>query len=168
MLQYLPFFQTLYDEKAPVGHLGRGTHYSVLRSLTWVDNDNQPLQTAAIHDFAVIWDEDHDIRVTDVVHKLYCRGLLGAALFVAERKGTLTYLVDDAFLQCRNKKQLDDFKSTLGEVAQPNDEDWWPIEIGSIEQSLESSIIHAPAPQVEIYLKNICQLWSLGIKPIGP
>ena len=31
--RYSHFFSTLYDETEPVGTLGRGTHYSVLRSL---------------------------------------------------------------------------------------------------------------------------------------
>ncbi|MGF6727496.1 hypothetical protein P3T43_006888 [Paraburkholderia sp. GAS41] len=35
-MSYCPFFQTLHDETRPVGNLGRGTHYSVLRATATV------------------------------------------------------------------------------------------------------------------------------------
>ena len=78
MRTYSPFFQTLYDEQAPVGHLGRGTHYSVLRAAVFHDELGEILPEnrykgphAKFHDFAVIWDEDHDKRVIEVIEQIY-------------------------------------------------------------------------------------------------
>jgi predicted nucleic acid-binding protein len=56
MQTYSPYFKTLYDQPEPIGRLGRGTHYSVLRCLG----------LSGFHDFAIIWDEDHDKRVIAV------------------------------------------------------------------------------------------------------
>lgn len=62
------FFHTLHDEPGRVGSLGRGTHYSVLRAVIW---EPEP----RFHDFAVIWDEDHDTRIIGVLEQLYVRRL---------------------------------------------------------------------------------------------
>ena len=35
MRKYSGFFKTLHDETAPTGCLGRGTHYSVFRAITF-------------------------------------------------------------------------------------------------------------------------------------
>ena len=60
MRVYSPFFHTVYDQSEPVGVLGQGTHYSVLRFVEVVaDNPSHTM----FCDFAVIWDEDHDTRI---------------------------------------------------------------------------------------------------------
>ena len=41
--QYSTLFSCLYDEPDPVGQLGRGTHYSVMRSVEWLDVTRRPL-----------------------------------------------------------------------------------------------------------------------------
>jgi hypothetical protein len=74
--------------------------------------------------------------------------------------------MDSDFLQELTSEQVTAFKTNLEGFAQPGDGDSWSLEIGSVEQPLQSSIIHAPSEKVEIYLKNIRQLWNLGIKPI--
>ncbi len=56
-MSYCHFFQTLYDETHPVGNLGRGTHYSVLRAPVWHDELLNRIARCAFLDFAVIWDE---------------------------------------------------------------------------------------------------------------
>ena len=73
-----------------MGDFGRGTHYSVLRVPIWQDEWLSPLPQGALLDFAVIWDEDHDERVMQVIEELYFSGLLGPVRFVGERKGSLT------------------------------------------------------------------------------
>ena len=60
MRTYSPFFQTVHNEVAPVGSLGRGTHYSILRATVFHDEFAKPLEKAKFLDFAVIWDEDHE------------------------------------------------------------------------------------------------------------
>ena len=90
---YSQFFETLHDETHPVGSLGRGTHYSVFRAVTWHDTFLNPLPKAEFLNFAVIWDEDHDTRVVKVVHTLCFEGLLAPVRLIGERKGRLTVLV---------------------------------------------------------------------------
>ena len=163
--QYPPFFQILHDEAAPVGHLGRGTHYSVFRCVNWVDEFNVHMLVASYQTFAVVWDEDHDTRVMEAVLKLYTAGLLGSALIVGERKGSFSYLMRDDVLQNHLQAgSLDSFKNKIYEVAQPDCEDWWPAEVGSIENPRDSSIILAEAEKVRIYLENIRNLWHLGVQ----
>ena len=41
--QYSKLFSCLYDEAEPVGSLGRGTHYSIFRSVEWLDVTRRPL-----------------------------------------------------------------------------------------------------------------------------
>ena len=90
MQQYSPFFQTLHDEIAPTGYLGRGTHYSVLRAVIFHDPLGKPLSSGQFADFAVIWDEDHDVRVIEPIQEIYRRGLLSSFLMFGERKGTFS------------------------------------------------------------------------------
>src|SRR5450759_5518555 len=92
-LVYSPFFATLHDETSPVGRFGRGTHYSVLRTVTWHDSCLNPLPNAEFLDFAIIWDDDPDTRVMMVVETMYFDGLLAPVRFIAERKGGLIVLV---------------------------------------------------------------------------
>jgi hypothetical protein len=75
------------DETQPVGHLGRGTHYSVLRVPIWHDEGLNPLPQVALLDFAIICDEDHDERVMGAIEALYFRGLLAPVRFIGERVG---------------------------------------------------------------------------------
>lgn len=58
---YSPLFQTLHDEIHPVGKLGRGAHYSVLRAPIWQSVLLKPLKQGAVLDFAVIWDHDDGV-----------------------------------------------------------------------------------------------------------
>jgi hypothetical protein len=90
MQVYSTFFKTLHDETSPTGHLGRGTHYSVLRAMVFHDSMGRPLPDAHVADFAVIWDEDHDARVIEPIEEIFCRGLLSSFVMFGERKGVFT------------------------------------------------------------------------------
>src|ERR1700692_4902503 len=93
VMSYSPFFKTLHDETQPVGHFGRGTHYSVLQVPIWQDQWLNPLPLGSLLDFAVIWDEDHDERVIEVIENIYFSGLLAPVRFIGERKGSLSVLI---------------------------------------------------------------------------
>jgi len=166
MRQYSPFFQTLHDEERPVGHLGRGTHYSVLRCITWHSQSLVPLNKAAFHDFAIIWDEDHDERIISVIESLYFQGLLAPALFVGEKKGSFTLLTEDSFAQKLGQGSFEAYVASVGETAQPSDEDCWPTHIHSFTQP-EGYIINDSKERVALYLNNLRQLWLLGINPMS-
>ncbi|MBD2292650.1 hypothetical protein H6G06_03910 [Anabaena sphaerica FACHB-251] len=164
MNKYLEFFKTLHDEVAPTGYLGRGSHYSVLRSVVWHDNLQHPLTKPVYHDLAIIWDEDHDIRVIEVVKLLYFAGLITPAIIVGERKGSFTLLVSEQTVEEAGKKWLSRYQQAIEEITQSLD-DPWSAEVASIN-SRDHGIINDNYEKVSQYLQTINMLWQLGIKPV--
>ena len=161
-MPYSPFIQTLHDETQPVGHLGRGTHYSVLRVPIWQDQWLNPLPVGSLLDFAVIWDEDHDERVIQAIEDLYFCGLLAPVRFVGERKGSLLVLIDEKTVQAWDHSKLKSYREAVSDVGQ-NLEDPWPTTVATVSSS-KHSIIHASNEDVTLYLRNIHMLWFLGAK----
>lgn len=161
-MPYSPFFQTLHDETQPVGHLGRGTHYSVLRVPIWQDEWLNPLRQGALLDFAVIWDEDHDERVIEVIADLYFAGLLAPIRFIGERKGSLSVLIDEKTVEAWDHAALKNYRDAVSDVGQSL-EDPWPTTVDAVSGS-KHSIIHASKEDVALYLRNIRMLWLLGAK----
>jgi hypothetical protein len=164
MNKYSEFFKTIHDEVAPTGYLGRGSHYSVLRSVVWHDRLRHPLQKAAYLDLAVIWDEDHDIRVIEAIELLYLSGLLTSAIFAGERKGSFTLLVSEQTFEEVGKERLSAYQKSVEEITQSLD-DPWCAEVASIN-SHSHSIINDDLGKVSQYLQTIDMLWHLGIKPV--
>lgn len=177
MPAYSDFFTCLYDEPAPVGHLGRGAHYSVLRCAEWFDVERRPLPRAEVHDFAVIWDEDHDTRVIDVVERIYLEGLLSPVQFIGERKGTLTVIVAARFYWNAEERVLEDFKRRVSDIAASSSVsgDSWTTEIGSFDrsptypphQTYLAGLIQSTEHKIDTYVRNIDNLWSLGTRPLS-
>jgi hypothetical protein len=169
---YSSIFACLYDEPTPVGHLGRGTHYSVFRSVEWLDVVRTPLRLPQIHDFAVVWDEDHDTRIIQVLEDIYMAGLLSPIQFIGERKGTLTAIVAAKFYYSDTEASLDAYTRKLNDIsANTTNRDSWPVEIGMFDRSPGSphqtdvkGLISADEYRVITYLRNIDSLWSLGTK----
>ena len=95
MYKYSNFFQTVYDQNLPVGSLGRGTHYSILRALIWHDSYGNLIKKAKEHTFAIIWDEDHDVRVIKVIEEIYKNCHLQHFCIFGERKGGFTALMTE-------------------------------------------------------------------------
>ena len=95
--QYSDYFHTLHDETQPVGNLGRGTHYSVLRYASWHDVELKRLDQPVTHDFSVIWDEDHDTRIISAIEKIFEAGLLAPIQFIGERKAFLSIVLAARF-----------------------------------------------------------------------
>ena len=169
---YSDLFSTIYDEAQPVGHLGRGTHYSVLRCAEWFDVTRKPLTKAEVHDFAVIWDEDHDTRVIQVIEQLYIEGLLSPVQFIGERKAVLTVLVAAKFYFHGNEASLREYEQRVMAIAQNLDFDSWHCEVsmfdrapGNPHQNDSKGIIAADEHRVITYLTNIDSLWMLGTRP---
>jgi hypothetical protein len=174
---YSTLFSCLHDEPEPVGYVGRGTHYSVFRSVEWLDVERKRLDMPQIHDFAVIWDEDHDERVMEVVERIYMAGLLSPIQFIGERKGGLSVV-----LAARYCGWTDDFRGTefskqvsplLSDIAG----DSWCLDVGSFDrhdsnaqghQTRLPSIIQDNDEVAFTYLKNIDNLWKLGTKDWQP
>ncbi|MEM5461977.1 hypothetical protein VSR69_45705 [Paraburkholderia phytofirmans] len=162
-MSYCPFFQTLHDETQPVGHFGRGTHYSVLRAPVWHDEAINRLERCAFLDFAIIWDEDHDDRVVDVIMVLYISGLLAPVRYIGERKGTLSVLLAPDVARNWNLGTLEQYRDDINDICQCL-EDPWSAKVDSVDVH-EHSIIHGSAENVATYLRNIDILWELGVKP---
>ena len=162
-MPYSPFFQTLHDETQPVGHLGRGTHYSVLRVPMWQDPWCNPMPQGALLDFAVIWDEDHDERVMEAIEGLYFGGLLAPVRFIGERKGSLSVLLEAKTLEAWNEAAFKDYREAVSNVSQGLN-DPWPVTVDQVFGQ-RHSIIHAAPVNVATYLQNIQLLWQLGLKP---
>lgn len=118
MMSYSPFFQTLHDEIQPVGRLGRGTHYSVLRVPIWQDEWLNPMPQALFLDFAIIWDEDHDERVIEVVEALYLSGLLAPVRFIGERKGSLSVFIGIKTMQAWDETTLLKYREAVSAISQ--------------------------------------------------
>ncbi len=163
MFKYSDFFQTLHDEQSPTGYLGQGTHYTILRAVVWHDQSQRSLKKAAFIDLAVIWDEDHDTRVINVIERLYFSNLLTPAIIVGERKGTLTIIVDEPFCDNSNESWQQRYFENVNCATQSGD-DPWNTAIHSINQP--SGIINDEDAKVCLYLKTIKMLWNLGIQPV--
>jgi hypothetical protein len=169
--QYSTLFTCLYDEAAPIGSLGRGTHYSILRSVEWLDVTRRPLETPQVHDFAVIWDEDHDTRVIDTIERIYMAGLLSPVQFIGERKGSLHVVVAAKFYFVGAESDNRAYEQAIQEISE-NQDDSWPAHVGSFDrqpgsphQTFPEGIIDDGDHRVEVYLRNIDSLWKLGTKP---
>ena len=164
MRNYSEIITTIHDEKYPVGHLGNGTHYSVLRTATWFDNCGLSLKEPKIHDLAIIWDKDHDERVIDIVEHLYMKNLLAPVLFVGESNGCLSVLVSPLFKNASDEQAFQAFVSSIVELAKNQYEPWIAkVDVFEDTQS-ELPIIDSSRERVELYLKNIGMLWELGLK----
>ena len=96
-MSYSPFFETLHDASHSARHSAHkfrsGTYYSVLRVPIWHDEWLNPLTQASLLDFAIIWDEDHDVRVVNAIEEMYFAGLLAPVRFIGERSGRLSVLL---------------------------------------------------------------------------
>ncbi|MEA5467558.1 hypothetical protein [Spirulina sp. 06S082] len=164
MNKYSDFFKTLHDEVQPTGYLGRGSHYSVLRAVVWHDCLQRPLNTAAYLDFAVIWDEDHDTRVIEVIELLYFARLLTPAIIVGERKGAFSLIVSEETFQEFGGDRLAVYQKAIDEITQSLDDPWF-AEVTSIN-SQNRGIINDDNAKIALYLQTITMLWKLGINSI--
>lgn len=169
--RYSTLFSTVYDESEPVGNLGRGTHYSVLRCAEWFDVTRTHLNQAEVHDFAVIWDEDHDTRVIQVIEQLYMEGLLSPVQFIGERKAFLTVIVAAKFYFWGSEDNIRDYENRIKYIAENLGFDSWIAEVGMFDrapgnphQNDPKGIVAAETHRVQTYLNNIDSLWTLGTK----
>lgn len=165
MQNYSHFFKTLHDETSPTGYLGRGTHYSILRAVSWYDQLQNHKQKATFQDFAIIWDEDHDIRVIEVIEKLYFDGLLSPAIIVGERKAFFTILVEEDTVNILGTPWLSKYRSEVEKITQNLSTDSWTSNVATIN-SKDNGIISDNFEAVTQYLNTINMLWHLGINDI--
>ncbi|WP_426762500.1 hypothetical protein ACP6EW_00980 [Hafnia paralvei] len=165
---YSPYFQTIYDEQSPVGQLGRGTHYSILSAVQWKSSLYKNLSSPNIHTFAVLWDEDHDERIMNVLEVAYMSNLMPAVKIVGERKGSLS-VVFDSSLKTLSKSLIDPMLKEWDRICQAGyADDVWNFEYGFDDNPALSGIINDKPEKVNLYVANIANLWPLGQREYRP
>jgi len=169
MESYSPFFQTLYDERSPTGHLGRGTHATILRAIVFEAPNLGRLATGADADFAIIWDEDHDTRVFQTIEAIYRAGFLASLLMIGGRKGTINAIVSEDIPvphvpEDVSPSMLRELEGLLHDVAQEMEDDPWSCSLHRLA-SPNRGIIDDEDDKVRLYLANLKMLWRLGVRP---
>ncbi|MEJ8837740.1 hypothetical protein [Ramlibacter sp. AN1133] len=174
-MAYSPFFQVLHDERAPVGNLGRGTHYSVVRTALPVLESADPesveeqifedarRRQLQFFDLAIIWDEDHDERIWGVIERLYVGGLLAPVRFIGERKGSVTLICDDR--SNYGTGGFDRYSVLAAQAARDDRGDEWDVHVHLGVCGDCSHIINADDDRVIAYLRGIQATWNLGPSP---
>ena len=162
-MKYSPLFETVYDEPSPVGKIGRGGHYSVLSAVQWFDNYRRLIDggKGVLQRFAIIWDEDHDTRLIAAIENAYMRGIMSPVRFIGERKGFLTILVDPEFY-AHIQHDWASYMISWKDLIEDSIDDSWEFEIHPV--SKPSGIIADHEEVLKIYLKNIENLWEIGLQ----
>ena len=130
----------------------------------------KPTPLPRIHDFAVIWDDDHDSRIIPVIEEMLMAGLLPGTQFIGEHKGTLTII-----LAARTYWEIDleAFKTKVASLTQAAG-DFWDVRVGMLDHSPNSlrtghqcdfqEIIGLAEEATHAYLLTIDGMWKLGTK----
>jgi len=164
---YSTLFHCLYDEQSPKTR--RFPHYSVFRAVDSRDVCQKPTESPRIHDFAVIWDDDHDTRIIPVLEEMLMAGLLPGVQFIGEHKGTLTIVLAACTYFEIDPTAFTNKVEKLSAAAQ----DYWQVEVGLFDRSegnlkvqhqcdFQSLVGGADADIA--YLFMIDAMWSLGTK----
>ena len=126
---YSTLIQCLYDEPSSV--VRSYPHYSVFRAIDSRDVTQNGVDLPRVHDFAVIWDEDHDSRIIPVIEEMLMAGLLPGVHFVGEQKGTLTII-----LAARTYWRIDlaAFTAKVANLTQAAG-DSWEVKIGMFDHT---------------------------------
>lgn len=165
---YSTLMQCLYDQERPI--VQHYDHYSVFRAIDSRDVTQAPALRPRVHDFAVIWDDDHDTRVISVIEEMLMAGILPGVQFIGEHKGTLTVI-----LAARTFWQIDvdAFKARVAALTQAAG-DFWTVRVGMFDHSPDSlrtghqcdfqGIIGRSNDETHAYLLTIDAMWNLGTK----
>lgn len=173
--KYSAHLHCIYDEAAPMGRIGRGTHYSIVQALSWRSSKGELRKEATSQNIAIIWDEDHDTRVIPCVEALLMAGLLHAISIIGERKGGLTIVFNSMsaahLSEAQKRAYRDEITKVINEVVQSKYEDYWSITFGEMTEtpSLKSTgqqvfhqlLIHDDLKKVDTYVRNIDHLWNI-------
>jgi hypothetical protein len=109
------------------------------------------------HDFAIIWDEDHDERVIQVVEEIHKGGRLASFLFFGERKGTFTALLSD-----EAKPLQEHLHKWVAAIAAEVQGDAWTTAVGVLGDP-QAKPINDDEESVELYLRSLARQWRLGL-----
>lgn len=167
--QYSTLFQCRYDEQL-AGRNGH-FHYSVFRAVDARDVEQKPTVLPHVHDFAVIWDDDHDTRIIHVLEEMLMVGMLPGVQFIGEHKGELTVI-----LAARTYWEIDvdAYTTKLRNIAFLSAGDAWIIEVGMYDHSPGNlrighqcefkNLLGLSAEETHANLFSIDSRWCLGTK----
>lgn len=165
---YSSFFHCLYDQpEVPNACFGA---YSVFRAIDSRNVEQQLTSLPHVHDFAVIWDDDHDTRIIPVIEEILMAGLLPGIQFIGEHKGTLTII-----LAARTywKIDIDSYAKRI-EALTAAAGDFWAVHIGMYDHGKGNlrighqcdfqQIIGCGDEEEHAFLYTIDAMWNLGTK----
>jgi hypothetical protein len=164
---YSTLFHCLYDEQYPKTR--RFPHYSIFRAIDSRDVRQQPTARPRVHDFAVIWDDDHDTRIIPVLEEMLMAGVLPGIQFIGEHKGTLTIILAAATYYDTDLTFFTDKVEKLSAAAG----DRWQVEVGMFDRTEGNlKVMHQCDFQSIVggydadhaFLFTIDSMWSLGTK----
>lgn len=165
---YSSLFQCLYDQQQPI--VPHYYPYSVFRAIDSRDVTQVPTLEPRVHDFAVLWDEDHDTRVISVLEEMLMAGVLPGVQFISEHKGELTIILAAPTYFAID---LDAFKTKVHALTATTG-DWWVLRIGIFDRSPHSlrtrhqcdfeEIVGLSDEATHAYLYSINDMWNLGTK----
>lgn len=175
--KYSPFLHCIYDEPAPTGYIGRGTHYSVVQALCWRSEKGELRQQASVQNVAIIWDEDHDERIIPCIEALHMAGLLYAIAMIGERKGGITIVLKSMCAAYMSKAQMSAYKEevtrTIDQVVNDEHGDYWNTEFGAFSETpsmnepgystFHRQLINDDVHKVDTYIRNIDNLWDVDV-----
>jgi hypothetical protein len=173
--KYSPYFHCLYDEPVAMGSIGRGTHYSVVQALSWHSSKGELRKHATTQNVAIIWDEDHDLRIIPCMERLLRAGLLHAISMIGERKGGVTIVFNTMFAAHMNEGQKhtcrEEITKVINDVIATESRDSWSITFGEMTetpslkktgcQTFHQYLIQDSADRIETYIRNINNLWDI-------
>ena len=108
------FFKSLHYKISPAGKSKQNKHFSVLRA---GPSSNMPPNFEDISTyqaFVIIWEKEHNIKVIKIVEKLYSERLLSPILFIEERKGFLTIIIDKKIFDYNKVAWMDYYSLKCG------------------------------------------------------
>lgn len=175
--RYSNYFSCLYDEPFPASDFGWGAHYSVMRAVEWLDVYRDPLKLPLVHDFAVIWDKDHDDRIIRVLERILFAGLLSPIQFIGERGAVIAVIVAPQFRLHVNEAGFKNYIGELQDICRRVDgKEFWAVSAGVFdpspnwmpEQTDLGELVEADVCSTVAYLRGIDTVWQIGAKAFTP
>lgn len=166
---YSSFFSCLHDQPEPIN--GRYGAHSIFRAVDSRDVEQKPTTLPRVHDFAVIWDDDHDTRIIPVIEEMLMAGLLPGVQFIGEHKAFLTVV-----LAARTYWAIDVdlYKARIESLASCAANDFWNVEIGMYDRCRSGferghqcdfkDLLGYGELEDRAFLFNLDSMWHLGTK----
>jgi hypothetical protein len=102
--------------------------YSVFRAIDSRDVTRKPTERPRVHDFVVIWDDDHDTRIIAVIEEMLMAGILPGVQFISEHKGTLSIILAAPTYT----EGVEEFKTIVSKLSAAAG-DFWVVKVGMID-----------------------------------